>query len=154
MNVIGCRLSIVFVTATLLLGGCGSSADDISEARLAQMAGGKLKDVVPISGKVLVDGAPQGGVNISLYAAAGGKVLAECRTDTDGTYCWTTHTSCDGIEPGNYRLGFQYVPKRKRNDKGDDLFGGRYSDPMKVEYLLTVEEGTPQSDVDYDLTTK
>jgi 5-hydroxyisourate hydrolase-like protein (transthyretin family) len=118
------------------------------------MAGGKLKDVVPVSGKVLVDGVPQGGVNVYLYRSTGGKVIAECRTDDDGTYCWTTHTECDGIEPGEYRLGFRYVPRQRRNEKGTDLFEGRYSDPMQVEYLLSVAAESPQSDADYELTTK
>ena len=148
-----CRRAGLFAVALLLFAGC-ERADDVSEARLAKMAGGKLKDVVSVSGKVLVDGAPQGGVNISLYKKAGGKPIADCRTDADGTYCWTTHVACDGLEPGEYRLGFEYIPKQKRNDKGIDLLGGRYSDPMKVEYLLTVEEGAPQEDVDYELTTK
>ena len=149
-----CRRSGVYVLAAFLIAGCGSSADDMSEGRLAQMAGGTLKGVVPVSGKVLVDGVPKDGVNIFLYASTGGKVITECRTDSDGAYCWTTHTECDGLEPGTYRLGFQYSPKQRRNDRGTDLFGGRYSDPMKVEYLLTVEEGSPQEGVNYELTTK
>jgi hypothetical protein len=151
--VICCRRSRASVLCVLLFIGC-ARADDVSEQRLAMMAGGKLKDVVPVSGKVLVDGVAQGGVRIFLYARTGGKPIAECRTDSDGTYCWTTHIECDGIEPGEYRLAFRYVPKPKRNDKGTDLFEGRYSDPMTVEFLLTVEEESPQSDVDYELTTK
>lgn len=151
--VICSRCSRVSVLAGLLIIGC-SRADDVSEARLAKMAGGKLKDVVPVSGRILIDGIPQGGVNLYLYASTGGKAIAECRTDSDGAYCWTTHTECDGLEPGKYRLGFRYVPKQKRNDKGMDVFEGRYSDPMKVEYLLTVANESPQADVDYELTTK
>jgi hypothetical protein len=121
------------------------------------MAGGTLKDVVPVSGKVLVDGEPKGGVNLYLYASTGGTAIAECRTNPDGTYCWSTHLPCDGIEAGSYRLAFKYVPKQRRNDRDEDagdLFQGRYSDPMRVEYLLTVEEDSPQKDVDYELTTK
>ena len=149
----GSRL-LGFSIIAVLAAGCGSSADDISEARLAQMAGGELKDVIPVSGNVLVDGVPQGGVNIYLYASTGGKVIATCRTDVDGSYCWTTHTACDGVEAGSYRLAFQYLPKLKRNDKGQDVFQGRYSDPMTVEFLLNVEPGAPQADVNYELTTK
>jgi 5-hydroxyisourate hydrolase-like protein (transthyretin family) len=151
--VVCCHRSRASVFFVLLIIGC-ARPDDVSEERLAQMAGGHLKDVVPVSGKVLVDGVPQGGVNIYLYKSTGGKAITECRTDDDGTYCWTTHIECDGIEPGEYRLGFRYVPKPKRNDKGTDLFKGRYSDPMQVEYLLTVAAESPQSDADYELTTK
>jgi hypothetical protein len=121
------------------------------------MAGGTLKDVVPVSGKVLVDGEPKEGVNLYLYAGTGGSAIAECRTKSDGTYCWSTYTPCDGLEAGSYRLAFKYVPKQRRNDRDEeamDLFQGRYSDPTKVEYLLTVEEDAPQTGVDYDLKTK
>jgi hypothetical protein len=144
------------VIAVLLIAGCGPGAGDTSPERLAQMAGGTLKDVVPVSGKVLVDGEPKEGVNLYLYASTGGSAIAECRTNPDGTYCWSTHLPCDGIEAGNYRLAFKYIPKQRRNDRDEDagdLFQGRYSDPMKVEYLLTVEE-SPQTDVDYDLKMK
>jgi hypothetical protein len=152
--VTGCFRRGAFILPVLFFAGCGSSADDMSEARLTQLAGGELKNVVPVSGKVLVDGVPQRGVNLYLYAGTGGTVLAECRTNPDGTYCWSTHTACDGIEPGKYRLAFKYVPKQKTPGKGNDLFEGRYSDPMKIEYLLTVEEGAPQDNVNYELTTK
>ena len=151
---IGGRRSTFFLVAVLLIVGCGSGAEDMSEARLAKMAGGKLKDVVPVSGTVRVDGVPQGGVNLYLYASTPGKAITECRTGPDGTYCWTTHTECDGLECGKFRLGFKFVPKQKSNDKGIDLFDGRYSDPMKVEYLLTVEDESPQTDVDYELNAK
>src|SRR5262245_23558708 len=90
------RLYRRFALALLLIAGCGPGAGDTSPERLAQMAGGTLKDVVPISGKVLVDGEPKGGVNIYLYPSAGGNQIAQCRTNPDGTYCWTTHIGCDG----------------------------------------------------------
>jgi hypothetical protein len=143
--------------ALLLVAGCGPGAGDVSQERLEQMSGGTLKDVVPVSGKVLVDGEPKGGVNIYLHASGGGPAIAECRTNPDGKYCWATHLPCDGIEAGSYRLAFKCFPKLRRNDQPketDDLFQGRYSDPMKVEFLLTVAEGSPQTGVNYELTTK
>ncbi len=129
----------------------------MSKERLEKMSGGALKEVVPVSGKVLVDGEAKGGVNIYLYPAAGGKMITECRTNADGTYCWATYGQCDGIEAGSYKLAFRLVPRQKRNDRNetsDDVFKNKYSDPTKVDFPLTVAKGAPQKDVNYELTAK
>ena len=149
------RSSCVCVFTFLLITGCGGSgADDASKERLAQMAGGKLAEVVPVGGKVLVDGEAKAGVNLYLYSSDGSKLTGQSRTDSDGTYCWSTSLACDGIEAGSYRVAFRYIPKEKKNDSDEkalDLFKSRYSNPMKVEYLLTVAAGTPQPAVNYEL---
>ena len=142
--------------AVFLIVGCGGSASR-SEKDLASMAGGTLKKVVSISGKVLVDGEPNGGVNLYLYSDSAGQPLLETRTKPDGTYCWSTHMPCDGVEAGEYKLAFRLVPKLKRNESNqvrDDQFKGKYSDPKKSNFSLTVEAGKPQTDVDYELKTK
>ncbi len=141
----------------LLLAGCGSSAGDMSKERLAQMAGGQLKEVVPVSGKVVIDGEPRAEVILQLFPADGGKQITETRTGGDGAYCWSTHLTCDGIEAGTYKVAFEHFPKPKRNDqneKKDDLFKGKYSNPKKSEFTLTVEKGKPQKDVNYELKMK
>jgi hypothetical protein len=152
-----CRGYRALAVTALLIAGCGSSAEDSSKERLAAMAGGRLKDVVPVSGKVLVDGAPTAGVNLHLFPSAGGNRITSVKTGPDGTYCWSTHTSCDGIEAGSYKIAFDFFKKPKRNDNvnmADDQLKGRYSDPMKSEFSLTVTKGTPQKDVNYELKTK
>src|SRR6187549_3927495 len=98
-----CRGSRVVALAVLLIAGCGTGKGDVSKERLEQMAGGTLKEVVPVSGKVLVDGEPKGGVNLYLHPDAGGESITTCRTKEDGTYCWSTNMACDGIAPGKYR---------------------------------------------------
>jgi hypothetical protein len=40
------------------------------------------------------------------------------------------------------------------NGKGDDLFKGRYADPKKSNFELTVDVGVPQEDVDFQLTSQ
>ncbi|MGE0374497.1 MAG: hypothetical protein AB7Q45_03700 [Planctomycetaceae bacterium] len=141
---------VACLSALLLLAGC-SSGTEMTDERLASMAGGKLKETVKVSGKVLVDGTPQPGVNIHLYGPGGGAEVNNCRTGEDGTYCWSTHVSCDGLEAGSYRLAFEYVPKEKKNDEGTDLFKGKYRNPAKNDFTLTVEKGVPQTDVNYEL---
>lgn len=153
----GSRFSALVI---LLIAGCGPSDADVSKKRLESMAGGTLKDVTPVSGKVTVDGEAKGGVNLYLYradAAKGTAQVMDCRTKPDGTYCWTTHMSCDGIEPGEYKVAFRFVPKLKQNDSNEisgDVFKGKYADSTKSEFKLTVAKGTPQTDVNYELKSK
>ena len=142
------------VVSLFALVGCGSDKQDVSEARLAKMAGGTLKDVVSVKGTVLVDGEPTAGVNLYLYPDGPGKALRQSRTGADGTYCWSTSMRCDGLEAGTYRIAFRHIPEERDNDNSeaaDDLFKSRYSDPRKSEFKLTVEVDSPQDDVDYEL---
>ena len=137
-----------------LVAGCGSSNDHFSKAHLEKIAGGKLKEVVPVSGIVTVDGEPVFGVNINLHQSTGGDPIRTVTTDDKGSYCWSTHVNCDGLEPGEYKLTFTYTPKSKPKGRGEDLLKGRYEDPQKSEITLSVQKGTPKKDLKYELTTK
>lgn len=139
----------------LSFSGCADDKTDVTKERLKSMAGGQLKDVVPVKGVVNVDGSPAAGVNLLLYRSGDtARLVMECRTGEDDKYCWSTHVNCDGLEPGVYLLGFTHIPKPKRNDTGVDLFKGRYKDPSKNKIELKVEAGVPQEAVNYDLVTK
>ena len=139
----------------LVTSGCSDAKEDLSEERLKAMAGGELKEVVPVKGIVTVDGSPAEGVNLYLYREGEfGSVLRECRTDLEGKYCWSTNLNCDGLEPGNYLVAFTYIPKPKRNDSGVDLFKKKYQNPKKNDFKLTVALGAPQEAVNYDLKSK
>ncbi len=133
--------------------GCGSGEIKRTDADLAKIAGGALKDVVPVSGSVEVDGEPASGVNIYLYPEGSANYILFARTDTNGNYCWATYRSCDGIEPGKYVLTFKHMPKMTPKGKGDDLLKGRFADPKKSTFKLAVEKGVPQEGVLYELTT-
>lgn len=149
------RIAAACLVGLVSLSGCGTGKTDVSKERLKAMAGGELKDVVPVKGVVSVDGSPAAGVNLYLYREDNPAAsIAECRTDQDGKYCWSTHLPCDGVEPGSYLLGFTYIPKPKKNDTGVDLFKGKYKNPQKNKIELKVEKGAAQEDVNYDLVTK
>lgn len=140
----------VFVCSVGLVLGCGGGS--MSNSQLEKMMGSKVKEVVPVSGKVLVDGAPQKNVTISLYAATGDKPINTATTDAEGKYCWTNYRTCDGLEPGEYRLTFTSVKPKRSTREPEDAFNGKYGDPAKTEFELTVEKGKPQKDVNYELT--
>lgn len=148
------RFSSVFSLLLLMSGaGCSDGKNDVSDERLAKMAGGKLQETFPVSGKVLVDGEPKAGVMILLYKD-GGLPVANCTTDEKGEFCWSTNRPCDGLEPGKYRLGFQYFAKQKKNDRGEDLFKGKYNNPLKSEFALEVREGSAQAGLNFELKLK
>ena len=144
---------IVGVFSVLLAAGCGSGVNR-SQEELKKMAGGKLKEVVPVSGKVLVDGVAEAGVIISVFGTSDGKqVTQQTRTDSKGNYCWTTYIACDGLEPLEYKACFKFVRDASRNGKGDDVFKGKYSNPTKSEFSFKVEKGPPMKDLNFELTT-
>ena len=142
----------VCLLGLVTLSGCSEGKEDASEERLKSMAGGVLKEVVPVKGVVNVDDLPTQGVNLYLYREGDLSTwIKECRTDAGGRYCWSTNLSCDGLELGKYLVAFTYIPKPKKNDEGVDLFEGKYQNPQANEFPLTVEKGTPQEAVNYDL---
>ena len=143
--------SLLILSTALLVSGCGSGTE-INDGDLDKMAGGKRQETVAVSGKVTISGAPGSGVTISAYPKVGVKPVGETRTAEDGTYCWTTYASCDGLPAGEYRLTFVHAPEEGKGKKqGKDLLEGRYKDPTKSEFSLVVVAGTPQIDVNYDL---
>lgn len=145
----------VCLLALVYLSGCKDDKADMSEKRLAAMAGGKLKSVTPVKGNVTIDGSPAEGVNLYLYRESDvNNPVAECRTNEDGEYCWTTNLNCDGLEAGKYLLGLTHIPQPKKNGTGVDTLKGKYKNPQTSNFKLTVEEGVEQEEVNYELVTK
>lgn len=151
------RPTILFLVFAAFVVGCGSERQ-VSKDNLAKMAGGSVKPVTSIKGKVLIDGTPTAGVNIYLYGTDGATVVTQTRTNADGTYCWSTYEQCDGLTAGDYKLTFKHIPQQKQNDrdqKEDDQLKGRYANPAKTEFKLSVaSDGKAQENVDYELKSK
>ena len=147
--------AVVCLSAVILIAGCSNSKNDVSKERLEKMSGGALKKVVPVSGKISVDGKAEKNVNLYLYKQGEfATPVTTVRTGDDGSYCLTTYLTCDGVEAGEYVVTFDYIPKPKKNDSGKDEFKGKYKNPAKSEFKLSVKEGTPQKDVNYELKLK
>lgn len=145
--------AVLMLSGVLVLTGCGPVERDVTKEKIEAMTGEPVKETVPVKGTVLIDGQPAAGVNLSAYAAGSVKeAAAQVRTGADGTYCWTTYQPCDGLPAGEYKITFTNIPDEGKGKKeGEDLFKGKYQDPSKSEYSLTVKTGEPQADVKYDL---
>lgn len=143
----------------VLLAGCGGSYErTVTDEDLAAMAGDEeIRERVPVSGTVTVDGTTGQRVQILAYTRESGMEPADrCRVEEDGTFCFTTYRRCDGMQPGTYRLAFVSFAGRPgaggwRNRP--DQFQGRYSNPMKNDFELVVESGQPLTGLTYELTT-
>ncbi len=139
----------------LLLSGCGGYGRDTSEEALKAMAGvDELKETIPVSGVVTINGEPTANVEILAYTQESGMEPAvTVRTTADGKYAWTTYIADDGIVPGEYKLAFKHIVKEaKGNKQAEDGLQGKYRNPMQTGFELKVESGgEPQTEVNYDL---
>jgi hypothetical protein len=138
----------------LCIVGCGGSFGPRSDEDLKKISGREVNEVVAVSGTVTIDGDGQEGIVIYLHKKGETTSIQRAFTKEGGKYCWTTYRTCDGLEEGTYTLTFKYIPNMKPNGKGEDLLKGRYADPKKSEFVLTVELGEPQMSADYELSMK
>lgn len=106
------------------------------------------KETVPVTGEVLVDGSPADGVKIDFNPVAGidqaQPTQSTAFTDPQGKFEASTYEVGDGVPPGEYQITFTWpkLNKISMTFDGDDL-KGKYSDPKKSKFALTVESGTP-----------
>jgi hypothetical protein len=64
-------------------------------------------------------------------------------TDKDGAFALTTYATDDGIPAGDYVVTMQWTPPLpgERERDAPDKFGGRYADPQKSNWKVTIKEG-------------
>ena len=113
--------------------------------------GDTRKPVHPTRGKVVnKNGAAPEGVLV-IFTPVGETDAAKnwphgfprATTDKDGAFALTTYASDDGIPAGEYIVTMQWTPPVSGNEERDapDKFGGRYADPKKSTWKVTIIEG-------------
>lgn len=114
--------------------------------------GGEAKvPLYPASGRVLVDGAPAGGVQVRLYPEGATGDLDALKptavTDETGTFRLGTYGKGDGAPAGRYKvtLFLPDTPPTGANSP-DDLLGGQYIDPARTPLNATIAESPNQLD--------
>ena len=134
------------ILLSLLLAGSGCKEE---------MKGGPRVEVVPVTGKLLVDGKPLEGICISFTRTSDRGVNfavpnPEGVTDKDGVISATTYLIADGCPPGDYALTFQWATLNPlTGSTGGDKFRGKFMDKAKSKHKVTI----PESDKPFDLGT-
>jgi hypothetical protein len=79
----------------LLLAGCG---------------GASISGLVPVTGKVTLDGQPLSGAQVVFVPSGGTGRAASAATDASGVYSLVTNTD-KGAMPGNYKVQVNYITR-------------------------------------------
>ena len=120
----------------------------------------KKVETTVVSGVVLVDGKPAAQLAVKCYPIGGAKQegipSATAFTDKDGKFKLGTYESGDGVPPGKYKLTFFWGQRNLISGRyeGPDKLKGRYANPKKSKFEITVEPGKPLDLGEIKLTTK
>ena len=125
-----------------------------------EMKGGPRMDVIPVTGKVLINGEPRKGVVVDfIRVGVPGVEFAvpepQGLTDENGVMTLSTYVSGDGGAPGEYKLIFE-LGNRTNPITGEvtgDAFKGRFRDPRKSEVTVNIPDSVSDGEGPYDLGT-
>ncbi|WP_459556677.1 transthyretin-like family protein [Lacunimicrobium album] len=107
--------------------------------------GPQLPRCIPVSGQVLIDGAPAVRSVVALHPSspyADGKTyVGQTFTDDNGQFKMTTFNYGDGVPAGDYTVTIvaEWVSKNGQDVGVKDLLGGVYATPEKSPLKLKVE---------------
>lgn len=106
------------------------------------------KELVPVSGEVVVDGEPGWGVRVTLVPKGGtdasNPTLSQGEAGKDGKFTIGTYAPDDGAPPGEYVLTFERFDRsviRIGGGRPPDLFQKRLADPKSSEHPVTIPDG-------------
>jgi hypothetical protein len=118
------------------------------------------KETFPVTGTVLVDGAPASQLQVILHDVKGldtaNPSLSSTFTDDAGAFSMTTYQFGDGVPAGEYKMTFLWGQLNTVSMQygGPDRLNGKYEDPDKSEFTVKVEPGKPANLGTIQLTTK
>ena len=125
----------LFLLAVLVFGGCGK--------------GISVPSTVPVSGVVKYKGMPMQGIRVTLHSQDGSAkpaYIPSGQTGPDGKFKLSTGAPGNGAPPGTYVVTFEKPeigsPAATRSIETEiDAFGGKFSDPAKSNWTVTIENG-------------
>jgi hypothetical protein len=130
-------LFLVAAAGVAFLSACGKSDNRVK--------------VYPVSGKVLVRGAPAEGARVVLYPVSQelkkpGMPIPDGMTDGSGVFKLRSFQPDDGAPEGEFKVGIiWFEPQRDGtivdSPSAKDRLGGKYSNPEKSNLTAKVEKG-------------
>ena len=129
------NLALLFLLGAVVLGGCGK--------------GISVPSTVPVSGVVKYKGKPLQGIRVTLHPQTETEksgFVPSGQTGPDGKFTLSTGAPGNGAPPGSYLVTFEKPEIGSSASTGSieteiDAFGGKYSDPAKSEWTVTIEKG-------------
>ncbi len=103
----------------------------------------------PVSGKVIFHGKPAAGFRIAFFPLKelpGPQFAPSATTDANGEFQLQSYQPNDGAPAGDYAVTFTWPQEVPNPDPADapkivDRLRGRFSDPKKSQFKVTVREG-------------
>jgi hypothetical protein len=106
------------------------------------------RPTVPASGKILVNGKEEKGIQIVLHYLGEKKederFAPGGTTKEDGTFVLATYGTEDGAPEGDYQVELVWPAWHMKRDIGPDQFGSKYSNPATSGLKATVKKGQPE----------
>jgi len=126
---------MLLLLGALALGGCGK--------------GLSVPSTAPVSGVVKYKGKPLQGIRVTLHSqaeTAQAKFIPSGQTGPDGKFTLSTGAPGNGAPPGTYVVTFEKpeigsAASTRSIETEVDAFGGKYSDPAKSQWTVTIEKG-------------
>ena len=99
----------------------------------------------PVSGSLLVNGAPAGNADVMLFHLGnwGEKtIIPMARTAEDGTFELATYGELDGAPDGDYQIEVVWPAYRHGRNIGPDKLGGKYAKRLTSGLKVTIDSNT------------
>lgn len=146
-------VTCVLFCGICLMVGCGG---DPALSRLDEAIPNR-KTVVPVTGVVLIDGAPVRDLTVRLVnedATAPTSADPKAVTNAEGKFKFTTYLDGDGVPPGKYRLLVEQLDRQGSGGWGNtDRLKNRFNHLSDPATTVAVAEGAPVTDLKLELQT-
>jgi hypothetical protein len=125
------RAGLAALFGLLASPGCGGAVDRLP--------------LHPATGKVVIDGEPEPGVQIRLHPADklndASALQPFAVSDAEGAFRLGTYEEGDGAPAGRYKATLFWPEKPPGPERPVDLLQGRYNDASRSELDVTIAEG-------------